>query len=280
MDFVLRRTLIFELISCSVLVAFFEAFPKLLLDLFSIKTPECVEMGIPAIRIFVLSFLVLGICSAIMNYLQATKHKALSLVVPFLRGLVIVVPLAYGLSLLWGVTGIWWSFMLSEVLTLAIILIICFVLSRMRSDIYSGILLHERQTDIHAVYDVSLIPGSREAVEISRNLIEFCLSNGVDDDYANRIGVLSEEMVENIRRFNTKPVQVDLICRITGDEILLSLRDNGEAFDAAIVDDDCDDLSSLKMIHDVADEVSFTRTLGMNNVLVVCRHGESFAGNR
>ena len=275
MDFVLRRTFLFELISCSALVIFFEAFPGLLLDLFSIKTPECVEMGIPAIRIFVLSFLVLGICSAIMNYLQATKHKVLSLVVPFLRGLVIIVPLAYGLSLLWGVTGIWWSFILSELLTLAIILVICFVLSRVRSDVYSGIMLHERQTDIHAVYDVSLTPGSREAVEISRDLTEFCLNNGVDGHYAERTGLLAKEMVENIRRFNEgakKQPQVDLICRITGAEILLSIRDNGEAYDAFVVDDAGDDLSGLKAIRDVADEVSFTRTLGMNNVLVVVKN--------
>ena len=167
--------------------------------------------------------------------------------------------------------------MLAELITLAAILLICFVLSRMRSDTYSGIMLHEKQTEIRAAYDVSLTPGSREAVELSQNMIEFCLNNDVDNSTANRIGVLAEEIVENIRLFNSsgkKPVQVDLICRITCGEIRLSVRDNGAAFDAAIVDDDCEDLTNLKMIHSIADEVRFTRTLGMNNVLIVCKARE------
>lgn len=275
-DFVLRKTLLFEAISCSAIIVVICIFPELLMGLFSIKTAECLEIGIPAVRIFALSFPVMGICTAFMNYLQATKHKVLSLLIPFLRGLIITVPLAYGLSKAWGLTGIWWSFVLAELLTGIIIFIICFILAGVRSDIYSGVLLHERQKELSALYDVSLTPGDRQAVEISKELIDFCLNNGADGDYANRIGVLAEEMVENIHRFNTggkRQPQVDLICRITCDEILLSLRDNGEAFDAAIVDEDCDDLSSLKVIHDVADEVSFTRTLGMNNVLVVCRPG-------
>ncbi len=127
-------------------------------------------------------------------------------------------------------------------------------------------------------HEASLMPGSREASELSRDLIGFCLDNDVDKNCANRMGVLAEEMVENIRRFNASgkdPVQVDLICRITDDEILMSVRDNGADYDPSIVDDDIEDLSNLKMIHDVADEVSFTRALGMNNVLVVCRTGVS-----
>lgn len=272
-DIVLRKTFIFVGASCAVLIAFITVFPELLLSLFSVNTPERIAMGIPAVRIFSLSFIGMGICFIMMNYLQATKQKAISVTITFLRGLIITVPMAYLLSVLWGVTGVWWSFVISELFTAAITFVICFILYRVKAEKYSGILLHERQTELNALYDVSLKPETAQANAVSQELIDFCLKNGATDINANNIGILAEETVENIRRFNhdKKQPQIDLICRVTVDEIILSIRDNGETFDSVTVDDDCDEFTNLKMINKIADKVNYTRALGLNNMLVGIR---------
>ncbi|MBR1483614.1 MAG: hypothetical protein IJ598_11715, partial [Ruminococcus sp.] len=125
-DIVLRKTFVFVSVSCAVVIAAILLFPQLLLQLFSVTNPARVALGIPAVRIFSLSLIGTGVCYVMMNYLQATKQKAISVTITFLRGLVITVPLAYLLTGLFGLNGVSMSFVLSEALTAALCFLICF----------------------------------------------------------------------------------------------------------------------------------------------------------
>ena len=273
-DIVLRKTFVFVTASCAVIMAFILLFPSLLLQLFSITSPERLAMGIPAVRIFSLCFVFMGICYVTLSYLQATKQKAISVITTFLRGLIITVPLAYVLSGLFGLNGVSLTFVLSEALTAAITFIICFIVSRVKSDKYSGILLHERQTECSALFDASLKPEAEQAAGISDSIIAFCNDNGITGKTADYAGVLAEETVEHIRNHNLdkKQPKIDLICRITDEEVILSVRDNGEAFDAATVDDG-EEFTNLKVINSLADDVDYSRALGLNNMLIKIKIG-------
>ena len=271
-DIVLRKTFVFVGASCAVIIAAIMAFPQLLLQLFSVTSPARVALGVPAVRIFSLSLIGMGVCYVMMNYLQATKQKAVSVAVTFLRGLIITVPLAYLLATLLGLNGVSLAFVLSEALTAALAFLICFVISRVKKDKYSGILLHERQSENSALFDASLQPEAQQAAGIADSIIAFCSKNGVKGKAAGYAGVLAEEMVEHIRCFNQnkKQPQIDLICRVTEQEVILSVRDNGEAFDAATVDED-GEFTNLKVIHSLADSTAYTRALGLNNMLITIR---------
>ena len=273
-DIVLRKTFVFVTASCAVIMAVILLFPNLLLQLFSITSPERLAMGIPAVRIFSLCFVFMGICYVTLSYLQATKQKAISVITTFLRGLIITVPLAYVLSGLFGLNGVSLTFVLSEALTAAITFIICFIVSRVKSDKYSGILLHERQTECSALFDASLKPEAEQAAGISDSIIAFCNDNGITGKTADYAGVLAEETVEHIRNHNLdkKQPKIDLICRITDEEVILSVRDNGEAFDAATVDDG-EEFTNLKVINSLADDVDYSRALGLNNMLIKIKIG-------
>ena len=273
-DIVLRKTFVFVAASCAVIMAVILLFPNLLLQLFSITSPERLAMGIPAVRIFSLCFVFMGICYVTLSYLQATKQKAISVITTFLRGLIITVPLAYVLSGLFGLNGVSLTFVLSEALTAAITFIICFIVSRVKSDKYSGILLHERQTECSALFDASLKPEAEQAAGISDSIIAFCNDNGITGKTADYAGVLAEETVEHIRNHNLdkKQPKIDLICRITDEEVILSVRDNGEAFDAATVDDG-EEFTNLKVINSLADDVDYSRALGLNNMLIKIKIG-------
>ena len=192
--------------------------------------------------------------------------------IAFLRGLVITVPLAYLLANLLGLSGVSLAFVLSEALTASLAFLICFVISRMKKDKYSGLLLHERQGENSVLFDASLQPEAQQAAGIADSIIDFCRSNGVQGKAADYAGVLAEEMVEHIRYYNQgkKQPQIDLICRVTEEEVILSVRDNGEAFDAATVDED-GEFTNLKMIHSLADNTAYSRALGLNNMLITIR---------
>ena len=269
-DIVLRKTFIFVGAACAVIIAIILLFPNLLLSLFSVTSPQRVAMGIPAVRIFSLSLLGIGICCVTMNYLQATKQKAISVTTTFLRGLIFTVPIAFFLSKRFGITGTSWAFVISEALTAAVTFLICFIVYRVKNDKYSGILLHERQTECSAMFDASLRPEAEQASQIADKVIGFCNNNGITGQTADYAGVLAEECVEHIRRFNSdkKQPRIDLICRVTDSAVILSVRDNGETFDSSTVVSTDEEFSNLKIINTLADKVSYTRALGLNNTLI------------
>lgn len=267
--FVLKRTFIFVLGCCSAVIAFICIFPETVLGIFSVSSESELEVGVPAVRIFSLSLIGMGICYLMMNYFQATKHKPLAIMVSLMRGLAITVPLAFAMSKAFGTSGLWWSVFLSEMLTAAILFAVCFVISRKKCDKYSGILLFENKSENCAAFDVSLEAKQIGAVKVSESIRDLCLENSVEYKKAQYAGLLAEETVEHIRRFNTdRTPRIDLFCSVLPDKVILSVRDNGAIFDPAKVDDDNEEFSNLKMINSVADKVEYSRVIGLNNMLV------------
>ncbi len=267
--FVLKKTFIFVLGCCAAVIAFICIFPETVLGIFSVKSESGLAVGIPAVRIFSLSLIGMGICYIMMNFYQATKHKPLSIMVSLLRGLALTVPLAFVMSKMFGTTGLWWSVFISEMLTAVILFAVSYVISRKKKDKYSSILLFEKKAENCAFYDVSLEAEQKNAVKVSETICSFCLENSVEDKKAQYAGLLAEETVEHIRRFNKdKAPRIDLFCSVIPDKVILSVRDNGAIFDPANVEDDTEEFSNLKMIHSVADNVEYTRVIGLNNMLV------------
>ena len=95
----------------------FQLFPGGLLKMFDASS-EMLRIGVPALRIISLCFLpaAFGIISSTM--FQATGHGMLSLFASLLRQLVGILPLAYILIRLGGVTLSWASFPLAEIIGL------------------------------------------------------------------------------------------------------------------------------------------------------------------
>ena len=266
---ILKKTFLFVLCCCAVVIAFICIFPETVLSIFSIKQEDQLAMGVPAVRIYSLSLIGVGINIIIMNYFQSSDHKSLSVMITWLRGLVITVPLAFLMSNFYGVTGIWWSLVISEMLTVAASFVVSFIIYRIKKEKYSSVFLYERSSDNSAEFDVSLDAQKNDAVSVSEKIRSFCLENSVDEKKASYAGLLAEETVEHIRRFNTEKVpQIDLFCKVLDDRVIISVRDNGAIFDPSNVEDDTEEFSNLKMINSIADNVEYTRVIGLNNMLV------------
>ena len=95
----------------------FQIFPSELLRMFD-ASQEMLRIGVPALRIISICFLpaAFGIISSTM--FQATGHGLLSLFASLLRQLVGILPLAYILIRIGGVTLSWASFPLAEIIGL------------------------------------------------------------------------------------------------------------------------------------------------------------------
>ena len=92
----------------------FLTIPGQLLGLFN-ASDEMLRIGIPALRIICLSFIVAGACIAMGSIFQAFSKSYYSLIVSVGRQLVVLVPAAYLLARLGEVTLVWWAFPIAEI---------------------------------------------------------------------------------------------------------------------------------------------------------------------
>ncbi len=91
----------------------FWIFPQQLLGMFS-ATEEMYRIGIPALRSISLCFAMAAVGIVVSNVFQAIGNGVYSLIISLLRQLILILPIAYLLSRLMGVTGVWYAFPIAE----------------------------------------------------------------------------------------------------------------------------------------------------------------------
>lgn len=97
-------------------LAVFELIPNKLLMIFS-ASENVMSIGVVALRIIGLSFLFAGIGIVSSTVFQAIGNPLHSLLISVLRQLVIILPVAYLLSLTGSVDNVWWSYPIAEVVS-------------------------------------------------------------------------------------------------------------------------------------------------------------------
>jgi Na+-driven multidrug efflux pump len=91
----------------------FELFPGKLLLMFN-ATAEMLVIGITAMRIIAIHYLFAGFCIVFMSVFQAMGYGMESLFVSVMRQLVVLLPVAWLLSLTGSINAVWWAFPIAE----------------------------------------------------------------------------------------------------------------------------------------------------------------------
>ena len=97
----------------------FRAVPEKLLGLFN-ASPEMLEIGVPALKIISLSFVIVAFDIVASAMFQALGRSDYSLIASVTRQLLFLLPIAYYLAKTHGLTSVWWSFTISEALNVII----------------------------------------------------------------------------------------------------------------------------------------------------------------
>ena len=100
----------------------FELIPDLLLDLFN-ASDAMRALGVPALRIIALHYPVAAVGIILGSIFQAFSKSFYALLVSIGRQLVVLIPVAYLLSLTGNVNNVWWSFLIAELVSLTLSLI-------------------------------------------------------------------------------------------------------------------------------------------------------------
>lgn len=94
-------------------LAIFQFAPRLLLELFD-ASPEMMDIGMKALRRVSFHFPLAGVAIAFSASFQAMGKGMYSLSISLVRQLVFLLPVAYVLSLIWGLDALWFAFLISE----------------------------------------------------------------------------------------------------------------------------------------------------------------------
>ncbi len=102
--------------TCIMAVGFliFQFGGKILLGFFD-PSEYMLEIGIPALRIISISFLLAGFGIVSSSMFQALGHGVLSLIISLVRQLLVLLPAAWLLSLSGKLELVWWSFPIAEI---------------------------------------------------------------------------------------------------------------------------------------------------------------------
>ena len=94
-------------------------FPSQVLTAFN-ASEEMLSFGVPALRIMCISYVFAAIATMVASFMQSTKRVKFSLLINILRQFGLLIPAMWLLSKFMGMTGIWYAFIVAEVITAAI----------------------------------------------------------------------------------------------------------------------------------------------------------------
>ena len=124
-------------IACGIMIfgmLIFQIFPVPLLKMFSASS-EMLAIGVPAFRIISLHYIFAGVCIIFLSVFQALGKSMYSLYVSLGRQLAVLVPAAWLLSNLFGLSAVWWAFPIAEIMSL--LLSVLFMIRVYRKYIHS-----------------------------------------------------------------------------------------------------------------------------------------------
>lgn len=91
-------------------------FPVQILRIF-MASEEMMSFGVEALRIMSLSYIFNGIATMVASFMQSVKKVKYSIVINLLRQLLLLIPAMWLLTKVMGMSGVWWAFIIAEVLT-------------------------------------------------------------------------------------------------------------------------------------------------------------------
>ena len=90
----------------------------------SAQSAELSKLAVPGLRIYFLGFLVAAVNIVLAGFFSATGQALTSSLIAVSRGIVVISLMAFVLSKLFGVTGVWMAFPVTEVVTVGIAIVI------------------------------------------------------------------------------------------------------------------------------------------------------------
>lgn len=251
-------------------------------------------MALSAVVWFALSIPFTMLSTILMNYYLSAGRTWLANLLTLCRSYALIVPCAALLSRRMGVSGVFLSMTLAEVLSWAVLAAALAAFRRTRPGLSGLLLLDRRYEESGQAIAFSVHSRVEEILEASRRISSFCEENVLDPKRSMLISLSLEEMLVSIKE-HSFPGEEDQdisirILIVPGEEpqgretIVLRIRCSGAPFNpidyyerrrqsaagSGGLDllDSLDDSLGVAMIAAAASSVDYKTTFGVNNLTV------------
>lgn len=200
-----------------------------------------------------------------------------SLLTVLLREGALVLPLTLVLMKAEGLFGFSLARVITEYATVLIVYGVILIYN-LKKKKYRGIFMFDK-ADRNA-FDITVESKVENAPKVSREVVDFALGHDVDNKSAQLLGVACEEMVSNIALYGYKKQKssyVDVNVKVSDNDILLRIRDDGMPFDPTKYECEQNEeyrTGGIALITGLADELNYMRVLNLNNTVFKINRGE------
>ena len=263
-----RHAIVLGLITGAALAA---AAP-LLASLFIADKGPAQDMAVLGLRLFAIGILPCCLSNLIKYVYQGTERVTLTVAVSLIEGAVIPVGAAFLLSRFMGVTGIWCYYLAGEWLTVLLIGLYVYLRKKELPWKKDAVLLLRQDFGVSAENLLEMeIRSTAEAMEAAERAEAFCLERCGDRRVSRHVALCVEETAANIIDYgfsgDDKPHHLSVRLQHKDDRWVLRFRDDCRAFDPVHYEPkDGKPSLGLRMVRAMADKVSYTSSLNLNNL--------------
>ena len=245
-------------------------------SLFITESGRTRQMAVTGLRIYALGLIPCCLNSCLKNAFQSAGKERYTEIISILQCAVFPLLSAFVLSIPFKVTGIWFFFVCGDLLTLGAI---CLYVRRK-----TGRSALRELNVLMLPADFSVMPGElwetdirdlEEVTKASEKAYRFCLDRGKNRKIGNRIAVCVEEMAANVIQhgFSVDEKEHHLSVRLMNKkgQWILRFRDDCTAFDPIryVPSGDEADGLGIRLVLKLADEIRYTYSMNLNNLMIV-----------
>ena len=280
---ILKKIYIANIIVTAVITVIIMAWPQGYAIVFGYNDADGIEYASLIIRLYLISAIPLEINKFSTGYYPSIDKSIPSVLVVVLREGVFIIPLTLVLLKTNGMVGYSIARVVTEIAALIITYAFVFIYETKHKQ-YKGLFMLEK-SDLNT-FDISVENKIESAATASKEVADFALEHGVDNRNAQILALATEEMIDNIVYYGYKRQTanyIDVNVKVSEDELLLRIRDDGMPFDPTKYEFEKDDqylTGGIAIITALADELNYMRVLNLNNTVIKLKLGEQTNGNQ
>ena len=239
----------------------------------------------PVYHMTVMGFRLLPLCMplslislAYACYAQVAEKRKVSVILPIVDGALGVVLCSLVLIPVMGMNGLYLSNILNGVICAGVILASVWLILKRPPATPTDLLVFSEDFGVAEDKRLDLsINTVEDAVEVSRQVIDFCSARGIDRRRAYYAGLCMEEMAGNVVLHgftkDKRKHSLDIRVSLSGDDVILRLRDNCIAFNPAEragsreAEDGIKDIG-ICLAYSIAKEFQYQNLLGLNVLIM------------
>ena len=248
-------------------------FWKSVCGMFGLDDPALFDSARLALTLFGISLLPAMINNLYQFHYMTIRIVSMANLISVCRCLALPLLCSWLLSIL-SPQAVWGGFTAGELLTIPVFLLFAGIYAKGRR-LGMPLLLDERAEREGKAIAFSVLSNTDAVLEASEKISAFCEGNDLDPKRSMLISLSLEELLLSTveHAFGGDEGSMDVRLLVSGDEVIMRIRNGGAEFDPIRFfndhPDNIDECLGIQMIVAGARDVKYTRNIGVNNLTVL-----------